>query len=588
MNFKNNAAFAAISKLYRIFNHKQKKQFNWLVFLTFITSITDIVGLASIIPVVGLVLTDDFYNKLTSTVPFLSSFSRHHLLVVIVLFFVFVIILKNLFGLYVNRLQVRFVESLYVTSTMNVLNKIYDYSLPEINKENSGVWINKVSYLQVQLTGNIAISIMIIINEAIVFGLTTIIVCVWNWHLFLILMAVLLPSIGIFYARVKNIIKEAGAEKNENFINLYADAQEMIIGYADIKIAGTERFLKKRFEEIARRYSALQGKTDFVMFIPTRIIEVVIFVCVVIILLYGVFVLKDINSIVTTISLFSVIAYRSIPSVNRFVMALNTITSADHILNDDIFVAEKREESANGPVTPIAFNISIRFKDVSYRYEAGTKDVVKDLNLEIKKGEKIGIVGRSGSGKSTIINNVLGFLMPTEGVITIDGTPLTESNLKNWWKIIGYVRQEVFIMNTSLLENIAIGVPKEQVDMNAMQRAIRLASLEGLVKDMPDGIHTILKERGNNLSGGQKQRISIARAIYKGAEVLVFDEATSALDTTTEVEITNAINELGHEDLTIIIIAHRYSSLRYCDKIHELEDGKIKRTCSYEELIESQ
>lgn len=587
MNLKNNAAVAAISKLYRIFNQKQKKQFNWLVFLSFITSITDILGLASIIPVVGLVLTDNFYNKLITKAPLFATLSRNQLLIVIVILFVLIIFLKNLFGLYVNRLQTRFVQSLFVSSTLNVLNKMYEKSLTEINKENSGVWVNKVSYLQTYLTSTIAISIMIIINEAIVFGLTTLIVCAWNWHLFLILIAVLLPSIGVFYARVKNIIKEAGAEKNKEFINLYGDAQEMIFGYADIKIAGTENFLKKRFEKIATRYSIMQGKTDFVMFIPTRIIEVVIFLCIVIILLYGVFVLKDIEKIVATISLFSVIAYRSIPSVNRFIMALNTVTSADYILDDEIFVSEEKEKFESNLAVPMPFRHTIRFEHVSYRYEGGTKDVVKDLNLEIKKGEKVGIVGRSGSGKSTIINNVLGFLMPTDGVIAIDGVPLTEDNLKSWWRIIGYVRQEVFIMNASLLENIAIGIPAEQVDMNAMQRAIKLASLEGLVKDLPEGMHTVLSERGNNLSGGQKQRIAIARAIYKGAEVLVFDEATSALDTTTEVEITNAINELGHEHLTVIIIAHRYSSLRYCDKIHELEEGKIKRTCTYDQLINS-
>ena len=587
MNFKNNAALAAISKLYKVFNTRQKKQFQWLVFLTFITSLTDILGLASIIPVIGLVLTDSFYDKFIEVIPFFSSFTKNHLLLFIVALFVLIIVLKNLFGLYVNHLQTKFVQSLYISSTMNVLNKIYDYPLSEINKENSGVWVNKVSYLQVQLTGSIAISIMIIINEAMVFALTTVIVCVWNWHLFLILIAVLFPSMGLFYGGVKNIIKKAGVEKNKNFINLYSDAQEMIFGYTDIKIAGTEGFLKKRFEEIARRYSVLQRKTDFVMFIPTRIIEVVIFLCIVIILLYGVFVLKDMATIVTTISLFSVIAYRSIPSVNRFVMALNTITTSDYILSDDVFIAEDKERPESFDVAPLPFHNSIRFEHVSYKYDVGAKNVIKDLNLEIKKGDKIGIVGRSGSGKSTIINNVLGFLMPTEGRITIDGVPLSDQNLKNWWKIIGYVRQEVFIMNSSLLENIAIGIPAEQVDMNAMQRAIKLASLEGLVNDLPDGLHTVLSERGNNLSGGQKQRISIARAIYKGAEVLFFDEATSALDTTTEEEITNAIHELGHEQLTIIIIAHRYSSLRYCDKIHELENGTIKRTCTYEQLINS-
>jgi ABC-type multidrug transport system fused ATPase/permease subunit len=169
----------------------------------------------------------------------------------------------------------------------------------------------------------------------------------------------------------------------------------------------------------------------------------------------------------------------------------------------------------------------------------------------------------------------------------VDDVVLSDNNFVNWWKIVGYVRQDVFIMNASLMENIAIGVAVHEVEMDKLERAVKLSSLSELVKDLPQGVNTVLSERGNNLSGGQKQRIAIARAIYKGAEVLVFDEATSALDTKTEIEITNSINQLGREHLTIVIIAHRYSSLRYCDKIYKLDEGIISNTYSYEELMKS-
>lgn len=586
MNVKKTSAFSAIFKLYRIFNDSQKRKFQWITLLTFISSITDILGLASIIPVVGLVLTDAFHDKLMVYLPFLDGYTKDQLLLIIVAFFLFVIILKNLFGLYVNKLQTRFVEHMYVSSTMNVLNKIYKYELPEINKVNSSVWINKLSTLQMQLASNVAISTMIIINEAMVFSLTAIIVCIWNWHLFLILIIVLFPAIGIFYMRVKNLIKAYGIEKNKSFVNLYNDAQEMIFGYTDIKISGMENFFKKRFETIAKRFSRTQGKTDFIMFIPTRIIEVVIFVCIVIILLYGVFVLKDMDKIVTTISLFSVIAYRSIPSVNRFIVALNTITVSEYILNDSDFMATPIPE-VQKDITPMKFEQAIHFKDVSYRYAGANKEVISHCNLHINRGDKVGIVGKSGSGKSTLINNILGFLKPTSGSIVVDEIPLTEENIESWWKIIGYVRQDVFIMNTTLLENIAIGEDRSSIDMIKMDRAIRLSSLTDLVNDLPDGINTILSEQGNNLSGGQKQRVAIARVIYNGAQVLIFDEATSALDSKTEIEVTESINQLGGEHLTIIIIAHRFTSLRYCDKIYKLDEGVISDTYSYAELLKS-
>lgn len=587
MELKTNNVFSALRKLYSIFNDSQKRKFGWLLVFTFLSSISDLVGLGFVIPVVGLVLSETFHQRFVSAVPFLSGLSKEQLLLLAVGLFFLLIVVKNLFGLYINKLQVNFVRNLYVTSTERVLDKVYEKPLPEILGESSNKWVNKVTELQVMLCSNMAISIMIILNESMIFAMTAVIVCFWNWHLFLLLIGVLLPSIGFFYARVKHMIKDAGIEKNRNYVNLHHKAQEMIFGYTDIKIAGTENNFKKTFVETARKFSIMQGKVDFILFIPTRIIEVAIFLCITIILLYGVYVIKDINNIVTTITLFSVIAYRSIPSVNRFVIAMNNVTAAEFVLNDPDFFPDGTHSHKDKAVTPLPFSHQIRFDNISYRYPGTTKNVVNRCNLTIAKGEKIGIVGKSGTGKSTLVNNILGFLQPSEGKIFIDDVELNRSNFRNWWKILGYVRQDAFILNTTLAENIALGVPPSEIDEERVKHAVRMASLSSLVEEMPDGIHTMLSERGNNLSGGQKQRIAIARAIYKGAQVLIFDEATSALDSKTEEEITDAINELGKENLTIIIIAHRYTSLKFCQKIYKINDGMISDTYSYQELVNS-
>ncbi len=588
MALKTNNVFSALRKLYSIFNTDQKNKFRWLVFFTFLSSVSDLVGLGFVIPVVGLVLSETFHQRLIEAAPFLSGLGKEQLLLITVGLFFLLIIAKNLFGLYINKLQVNFVRNLYVTSTETVLNKVFDKPLPEILGSSSNKWVNKVTELQVMLCSNMAISIMIIINEAMIFGLTAIIVCAWNWHLFLLLIGILIPSVGFFYARVKHMIKNAGIEKNKNYVNLHHKAQEMIFGYTDIKIAGTEQNFKQTFVNTARNFSIMQGKVDFILFIPTRIIEIAIFLCITIILLYGVYVIKETNSIVTTITLFSVIAYRSIPSVNRFVMAMNNVTAAEFVLNDEDFFPEMSKKSVHSDPAPLSFNRNITFDNISYRYPGNTKNVLKSCHLTINKGEKIGIVGKSGTGKSTLVNNILGFLQPTEGKIYVDDTELSHTNFKSWWKILGYVRQDAFILNTTLAENIALGENPAQIDEARIQHAIKMSSLSSLVEDMPEGIHTVLSERGNNLSGGQKQRIAIARAIYKGAQVLIFDEATSALDSKTEEEITDAINELGKADLTIIIIAHRYTSLRFCEKIYKIDNGMISNTYSYQDLVKAQ
>lgn len=589
MEFQGTSAISSIKKLYRIFTPKQKTHFAWLVFFTFLSSVSDLLGLASVIPVVGLVLSESYYNSITTAIPSLAQFSKNELLLYIVSLFLILIVLKNIFGLYINKLQVNFARNLYITSSMNMLEKVYGRTLLDIQKETSNELIGKLTYSQIVLCSNAAISTLIIINEAIVFLLTGIIVCVTNWQLFFLLIGILVPVMGYFYYRVKDLIKNAGEEKSRNYVKLYASAQEMIFGYTDIKIAGTENSFKRRFEKFARSYSVEQGKIDFMAFIPTRLIEITIFLCIILILLYGVFVIKDTEKIITTISLFSVIAYRSIPSVNRFIMSINNLNSSDFVFKDPDFLQDlKQDHVARTDSGLLEFKSNIRFNNVAYKYPGEQKHVIKNCELDIRKGEKIGIVGKSGSGKSTLVGNLLGFLHPTSGNITIDNKTLSVENVVEWWKIIGYVRQEVFIMNTTMAENIAIGLSRDEIDMARLNRAIKLSSLSELVAEWPEGVDTMLNERGNNLSGGQKQRIAIARAIYKGAEVLVFDEATAALDSHTEEEITNAIRELGHEDLTIIIIAHRYTSLKYCDKIYQLEQGEIANSYTYSELIEKE
>ncbi len=588
MKLKKRYALSYVAKLYNIFNRKQKKTFNWLVFWTFISSITDLLGLSLIIPVVGLVMSETFYTTVITNYPILAEFSKNELLIYTVAAFFLLIVAKNAFGLLINWMQVSFVRKLYVSSSMNVLDKVYNRSMLDMQKETSNELVSKLTYYQSALCSSAAISSLILINEAIVFFLTGLIICLYNWQLFFLLIGVLIPTMGAFYAKVKNMIRVAGEEKSKNSIKLYAYAQEMIFGYTDIKIAGTEDKFKDRFYNFAKKYSHNQAQIDFMMFIPTRIIEIAIFLCIILILVYGVFVLKDTEKIITTVSLFSVVAYRSIPSINRFVISMNNLTSTGFIFKDVDFSPTEEEDKERKEGGAMSFNNGIRFNHVGYKYPGTNIEILKDCDLQIKKGEAIGIIGRSGAGKSTLVNNILGFLYPSSGDIYIDDTRLTKENIHNWWEILGYVRQEVFIMNTTFMENVAIGIPKEDIDMARLQRAIKLSSLKELVDSWPDKANTMLNERGNNLSGGQKQRIAIARAIYKGAQILIFDEATSALDSKTEEEITNSIRALGDENLTVIIIAHRYTSLKYCDQIYRIDKGTITEKLSYNRLMETE
>ena len=236
-------------------------------------------------------------------------------------------------------------------------------------------------------------------------------------------------------------------------------------------------------------------------------------------------------------------------------------------------------------VVPLPFERAISFDAVSFRYADDQEDVIRDLSLVIPKGSRVGFVGKTGSGKSTVIDLMLGLLTPTRGDLSVDGVPIGPDRIKPWQAQIAHVPQSIYLSDATIIENIAFGVPRDQIDEDRVRRAARDADIADHIDAQPKGYDTIVGERGVRLSGGQRQRIGIARALYKRSELLIFDEATSALDDQTETSVIRAIEGLGR-DLTIVMIAHRVTTLRNCDLIYRLSEGRVVESGGYAEVIE--
>ena len=236
------------------------------------------------------------------------------------------------------------------------------------------------------------------------------------------------------------------------------------------------------------------------------------------------------------------------------------------------------------PASRVTFERNLSLRNVGFRYRPETPRVLEGVDLTFQKGKRIGFIGATGSGKSTLLDIVMGLLQPTEGVVTVDGVALNVANQRSWQGLIAHVPQSIFLTDSSIAENIAFGVPKADIDLDRVREAAQQAQLTDVIETWPAKYDTMVGERGVRLSGGQRQRIGIARALYKRASVIIFDEATSALDNETERALMSAINALG-SDLTILIIAHRLTTLKNCDLIVEIADGGVKRVGQYNDLV---
>ncbi|MFZ4775460.1 MAG: ABC transporter ATP-binding protein [Terrimicrobiaceae bacterium] len=344
----------------------------------------------------------------------------------------------------------------------------------------------------------------------------------------------------------------------------------------DIKLLGREKVFFDLFRTHDCKSAEMNRKQATLQQLPRFWLEILSITALAIVVITMILQGKTPAQIVPTIGLFAAAAFRLMPSVSRLLYSAQMLKYSQAGIN--LLHAEFQMpcdlEATGKPALPIrTFESEIRVENLSFSYHGTEGHAVREISLVIKKGELVGFTGTSGSGKSTLIDIVLGLLTPTSGRVLVDGRDI-QSSLRAWQDQIGYVPQSIYLTDDTLRRNIAFGLPPEQIDDAAVDRAIKASQLDELIAGLPDGAETLVGERGIRLSGGQRQRIGIARALYHDPSVLVLDEATSALDGETEKCVMEAVNSL-HGRKTILIIAHRLSTVQNCDRIFRLEQGKL-------------
>lgn len=363
--------------------------------------------------------------------------------------------------------------------------------------------------------------------------------------------------------------------------------QESLQNLRDIRILGRESFFGNAFRVGRARLGRVIYLRGFLQEIPRVTIETMLVVTILVFLVLTVRLEGDLDETLALLGTFGYAGVRILPALNRVIAQLNNLRFSKAAV-DDVYAelramdAWARDEAEPDEGTPIAFASAIEVRDLDFRYEEESPNVLSDINLTILRGSSVGFVGSTGAGKSTLVDLVMGLLKPSRGAVLVDGFPAHRSP-RAWQEKLGVVPQTTLLLDDTLKRNIALGTRLEEIDEAAVKEAVRLAQLDDFVATLPDQLDTFVGERGVRLSGGQRQRVAIARALYRNPEVLIFDEATAALDNVTESRVMDAIDELRGER-TILIVAHRLSTVARCDRIFVLEDGNLVDSGSFQEL----
>ncbi|MCG5497788.1 ABC transporter ATP-binding protein [Ectothiorhodospira variabilis] len=391
------------------------------------------------------------------------------------------------------------------------------------------------------------------------------------------------------YLSVQGLLGRIGRERANANRERFTTAGEALGGIKDIKLLGREYAYLSRFRPASVRFSRHVATSQTLSQVPRYGIEAVAIGGVLALTLFLMATIGNVGELLPILGLYAFAGYKLMPALQHIYSGMSNLrfgAAAVDDLHEDLTQRAALAEIHKRAPSPFIPQQHIQLNQVSYTYPNAPNPALNHIDLSIPVGQSVGLVGSTGAGKTTLVDLILGLLQPTQGHLSVDNTPITRDNLRAWQQTLGYVPQDIFLSDASITENIALGIPREQIDPAAVERAARMAQVHDfIVNDLPQGYDTEVGERGVRLSGGQRQRIGIARALYHDPAILVFDEATSALDNVTEKAVMEAINSL-HEQKTIILIAHRLSTVKGCDRIYMLQQGEVVASGGYEELLD--
>lgn len=579
--------FNDFKRLNEHISRKRKAQFVVVFLLSVLSALAEMATLGTIVPFLVTLTSSvgDEKNKLCGNLFGACGMSPEEISIVFITMVFIGLVVRSLALYETTKFAYSLGDDLANEIYCRILNQPYQYHLTNNTSQVVG-GLNKVTGLVANvmmplLQGGLALISSIAIFVALV-----------NINAIVALIAILI--IAFFYYCISlttnKILRKFGSTIAKTEVTKVQALQEGLGGIREILLGNTQHVYLKSFNDINTSRSYALSRTKILQGLPRYIIEAVGIMLLIALALW-ISARQGVSAALPILGALALGAQRLLPQMQQIYGALSSIQNGHAVISDVLKMLDLPLPSTKFFTLPSELPIAknqpiIALKAVSFNYESGSKLVLNQINLEIYRGSRIGIIGKTGSGKSTLVDLMMGLLDPTAGQLLVENTILSNSTRPTWFNRIAHVPQAIYLSDATLAENIAFGIKPELINMNNVQMAAEKAQISEFINELPDQYMTYVGERGVRLSGGQRQRIGLARALYKKSDFLVLDEATSALDDSTENAVMNAINSLG-ESVTVIIIAHRLSTLRNCQIIYELDKGRVIKEGGYLDVIGS-
>ncbi len=581
------------SKIWFFFKSIGSGRITVLTLAAFVVAFMELAGIFSIVPYIAILSNPSLLetNKyLAWLYKFSGAASPSNFMIILGIAIILILLSKNLLTGFAKYLQYKFSYRVQHVLASKLLASYLAKEYSFFTTHNTSLLLRNVVSISDSLVRGILVPMLMLLTDIMVLCFITVALLLVEPMAVLLVVVVFGGLTVVTHKLLTKKITRLGDVRNTTSGKLHEIIAQSMQGIRDVKILQKERFFMKKFDKTSLELT--NGDAVFMtsMEIPPLIHEFVGLTAIVFLVILMIRWKVEFQSIIPMISFFVVAAYRISPIIGRLSHSLQSLKYYDHameIFYNDLVMCEQDDAGKfdeHEGSERIAFNDSIVLQGISYRYSGGVQ-ALKNINLTIHKNKAVAFVGGSGAGKTTLVDILAGFLEPQEGSIEVDGVKVTQANKKAWTRSIGYIPQNIYLMDSSFKNNIAFGVEEDAVDQGRFDKAVRISQLEQVIKDA-GGREADLGERGIRLSGGQSQRVGIARSLYNDPDLLIMDEATAALDNKTEAEIVDNLEKLTKEK-TVIVVAHRLTTIKECDVIFVMKDGEVVDSGTYDGLLES-